>query len=400
MSKQSPRLFASKYSYVAAAVMLCTASLSHAQVEFEANGPGEASTLNLWGFGWIGNIERNITRMGGEQNIDIVRIGSSKEWALDSNNNLHPDAIAEIDTQIQSVLRVRQGNPNVRWAMVSSGGNGINPWYVQNNGVDIRGARWLELFRATKNYVESTYGIPLAYVEVANEQDFGGKIGTRSNIHSIQQRFQADPDFADLPIVGPSTLSSNAASSWYNAAQGSTDWGATHLIGGSGRNYVDFVKEVVRDGKEYYGSEVHHLVEMIIAEEYGGIGGIWWNNVSVEQGLFVQATEGERLFYREKPGSTSAAAGYRDPDDPNLIHIFAASANNDGGATFELLSTDVPLLWDDATTPRNRFRFSIGATEDRYFTARIPEAQVPEPSVFAIAGLGMLTLCSSRRRRG
>ena len=391
-------LYHSSCLAVAVGLLLMAAGPVNAQVSFEALAPGEASTMNLWGFGWIGNTERNITRAGGEQNIDVVRIGSTKEWALDSNNNLHPDAIAEIDKQIAVAVRVQQGNPNVRWSMVSSGGNGINPYYIQNNGVDIRGANWLEMFRATKDYVETNYNMDLAYVEVANEQDFGGKIGTKSNIHSIQERFQADPDFANIPLVGPSTLDSRNALNWYEPAQSSTDWGATHLINGSGSSYVNFVDRVInQDGKEYFGSEVHHLVEMIVAEEYGGIGGLWWNNLSEIQGLFIQATEGEVLFYREKAGSTSAAIGYRDVDDPNLIHIFAASAvNGDGGATFQFQSTDVPLLWNGGSTPQNSFTITIGATEERYLQARI--ASVPEPSVFGFAGLSLCLIGLKRRR--
>ncbi len=335
-----------------------------AAVEFSVSDPGEPSSLELWGIGWIGNTSSSINRMGGAQNIDVVRIGSTKEWALDENNNLHPDAIAEIDKQIAKAVLVQQGNPNVKYAMVSSGGNGINDYYVQNNGVDIRGANWLELFRATKHYVEGTYGIELAYIEVANEQDFGGKKGTKSNIHSIQQRFQADPEFADIPLVGPSTLSSGAAKNWYDVAKNSTDWGATHLIGGSGNSYINFVKQVRNDGKPYFGSEVHHLVEMIIAEEYGGIGGTWWNTVSEVRGKFVQATEGNRLFYREKAGSISAASGYRDTVDPNTIHVFASSAGGGGGATFEF-QADVPVYWD-GVGPQTSFTISLDDSDERY----------------------------------
>ena len=368
-------------------------SLAHpapAAVEFSTTAPGQASSLELWGLGWIGNTGRSINRAGGAQNIDLVRIGSTKEWALDSNNQLADEAKAEIDTQIAKAVQVQQGNPNVRFAMVSSGGNGINPWYVQNNGRDIRGVRWLELFRATKNYVESTYGFELAFVEIGNEQDFNNKKGRRDNIHSIQQRFQNDPDFADIPVVGPSVLNANNANSWYNAARGSTDWGATHLIGGSGRSYIDFVKKVRDDGKEYYGSEVHHLVEMIIAEEYGGIGGTWWNTLSEVRGKFIQATEGNRLFYREKAGSISAASGYRDTEDPNKIHIFAASAGGGGGTSFEFVS-DRPVYWD-GVGPQERFFLSIGDSEEVYI-----EVTVPEPA--SIAMLGVLSLGLMRRRR-
>ena len=372
---------------------LCTCGPAVAAVEFSTTDIGTPSNLQLWGIGWIGNTSSSISRMGGEANIDVVRIGSTKEWALDSNNQLVADAKAEVDKQIAKALLVQQGNPNLKYAMVSSGGNGINNWYVQNNGVDIRGTRWLELFRATKHYVEGTYGIPLAYVEIGNEQDFNNKIGTKSNIHSVQQRFQDDPEFANIPVVGPSTLSSGSAQSWYGPAKGSTDWGATHLINGSGSSYINFLKQVEDDGKPYFGSEVHHLVEMIMADEYSGIGGTWWNTVSEVRGQFVQATEGDRIFYREKAGSTSAAAGYRDPNDPNVIHIFAASGgNNDGGATFEFVSTDRPVSWDGSEL-KSSHTVTIDNTEERYI-----RVVVPEPSSLAVIAVGALSVLSRRRR--
>ena len=378
-------------------VLVCSTSHLFAAVPFNTTEPGEKSSLEFWGIGWIGNTTRNINRIGGAQNIDVVRIGSTKEWALDSNNDLAPEAKAEIDTQIAKAVLVRDsGNPDLKFSMVSSGGNGINDWYVQNNGRDIRGTRWLELFRATKNYVEENYGFDLAYVEIGNEQDFNNKKGTRSNIHSIQQRFQDDPEFADIPVVGPSSLNANNAKSWYDVSKNSTDWGATHLIGGSGNSYINFVKQVTHDNKPYFGSEVHHLAEMIIAEEYGGIGGTWWNNVSEISGQFIQATEGNRLFYREKAGSISAASGYRDVYDPNKIHIFAASAGGGGGATFEFVSEDRPVYWN-GVGPQSSFTISIGDSEERYIEVTFDP--IPEPSSLAIISLGILAYGAHRRRR-
>ena len=359
-------------SAILAATYLGFAASTFAAVEFSTSDPGQASSLDLWGIGWIGNTATSIERMGGEHNIDVVRIGSSSEWALDPNNNLDPNAIAEIDHEIAKAVLVQQGNPNVRYAQVGSGNSSIDPWYIQQNGLDLRGTRWLEMFRATRDHIEGTYGIDLAHVEVSNEHDFGGKIGRKDNIHSIQQRFQDDSEFADIPVIGPSTLSSGNAMSWYDVIKDSTDYAATHLINGSGQSYVNFLQQVEADGKPYYGSEIHHLVEMIIAEEYSGIGGSWWNTVTEIEGKFVQATEGNRIFYEERIGSTSAASGYRNPDDPSTIHIFAASANNgDGGETFDF-STDRPVYWN-GVGPQQSFQVTIGATEEQYIEVVIPE---------------------------
>ena len=377
MSNMIYKLIKKNFTYGLLVVLLHSLSV-HSAVEFSTDDAGQVTNLELWGIGWIGNTSRSITHMGGEQNIDIVRIGCPNEWPLSANNRLSDEAIAEIDKQIAKAVRVQQGNASVRWALVCSGGKSINAWYVQSNGKDIRGARWLEMFRAVKNYVETNYGMQLAFYEVGNEQDFNKKIGTPSNIHGVQQRFKADPDFSELPAVGPSTLSSGNAKNEYDVIKNSTDWGATHLINGSGQKYLDFVKQVIADGKIYWGSEIHHLVEMIIAEEYGAIGGSWWNTVSDVRGKFVQFSSGNRICYKEKIESTSAASCYRGEN--NDIHIFAASGgNNDGGATFEFVATDRPVYWN-GRGPLNRFTVTIDNTEERYIHVTLdPPNSAPSP---------------------
>lgn len=307
----------------------------YSAVEFSTNDPGQAPKLNLWALGWIGDTGKAINRAGGAQNIDIVRIGCAKEWALE-NDALVVDAMAEIDRQMAKAVKVREeGNSLVEFAIVCNPGTtkSTNSWYTRNNNTEIRENRWLKLVRAQKRYVENTYGMVMRYYEILNEHDFGSKIGNKTSSAKLLEFFQNDSEFGSFPHVGPSTLSSGPAKSWYDATKQHIDWGATHQINGSGEKYIDFVKQVCADGKPYWGSEIHHLAEMIIAEEYCGIGGSWWNGLSVVRGQFIQYSAGNRICYSEKAKSTSAASCYRDVDDPNVIHIFAVSSGGakDGG---------------------------------------------------------------------
>ena len=149
---------------------------------------------------------------------------------------------------------------------------------------------------------------------------------------------------------------------------------------------MNFVKQVRADGKSYFGTEVHNLVEMIMAEEYGGLGGLWWNTVKEEEGLFVQySQQGNRLFYRERPGSFSAASGYRGNN--NNIHIFAASVN---GVSFEFNAIDRPVYFN-GNGPRNRFTITLAPNEQRYIEVTFdpPENPAPTPTPVPSADFGL-----------
>ena len=183
-------------------LLIQLASQTQAAIDFNTSDPGVFKGMSFWGIGWIGNTQSSINRMGGAQNIDAVRIGCPNEWRLDDNNDLVPEAIAEVDKQIAAASRVITLNPDAGVALVCSGGKNINSWYVQSNGTDIRGARWLDMFRAVKNYIENNYGYRILYLEIGNEQDFNNKIGSAENLNSVQQRFRDDPEFAGIPLAG------------------------------------------------------------------------------------------------------------------------------------------------------------------------------------------------------
>ena len=336
-----------------------SATKSTNNLRFGTNRPGQNKSMSLWAVGWIGNTKQNVSRMGGASQVDYYRIGCPKEWPLLNDTELSTDAKAEMDKQLAAHSQV----PNANIICVCSGGNGINNYYVQNNGSDIRGSRWLELFRAMKRYIESK-GKQVALLEVGNEQDFGGKVGSPSNIHSIQQRFQSDSEMGSIPLAGPSTLSAGKAKGEYDVMKSSLDWGAAHAINGSGQKYIDFVKQVRNDGKPYWGSEIHNLVEMIIAAEYGGLGGLWWSPVKVQEGLFTQYNQrGNRVGYKEVASTFSAGAAYKDNTQSNTIHIFVASKV--GGQTFNLKCDDRDVSFD-GSAPTREYPVTLAQNESRY----------------------------------
>ena len=328
-------------------------------MRFGTNWTGQNKSMTTWAIGWVGNTAQNVSRMGGAGQIDYLRVGCPKEWALVNGTDLSSSAISEMDKQLAKADKV----PNAKIGCVCSGGNGINSWYVQSNGKDIRGSRWLALFRAMKKHIESK-GKQVAFIEVGNEQDFGGKKGSPANINSIQQRFQSDSEMGNIPLVGPSPLSAGNAKKEYDVTKSTTDWGATHAINGSGQKYIDFVKQVRGDNKPYWGSEIHNLVEMIIGAQYGALGGLWWSPVKVQEGLFSQYnSRGNRVGYKEVSSTFSAAAAYKDNTQSNTIHIFVASKF--GGQTFTLKCADRDVSYDGSSLKRDH-TVTLTQNESRY----------------------------------
>ena len=332
-------------------------------VNFRTDDNGVRKGMSDWGIGWLGNTTNKVNHMGGAQNVSHVRIGCPKEWALGPNDSLVVDAVAEVDKQMESAMIVINANRNARVGIVCSGGNSINSWYVQRDGENIRGDRWLRMFKAVVNHIVSRYNVSVSFIEVANEQDFGGKKGRPENIANIMEKFQNDPQLGNIIQIGPSTLSANAAQNWYPAARNVTDWGATHVINGSKQNYINFIQTVIRDGKQYWGSEIHHLAEVIIAENYGGRGGNWWPySLGAVEGLFCQLSQqGNRIFYQEASRKFAVTSAYRSADNQS-IHIFAATANN-GDDTFTFTATDRSDLYFNGQGPQSSYTVSLSGSE-------------------------------------
>jgi len=376
--------------FMAAAGLACANT-----VNFSTTDPGINTPMTNWAIGWIGNTSQSIDRLGAGQ-IDSVRIGCPKEWALDANEELVPAAQADVDQGMAKVMQVAALNPNVKVAMVCSGGNGINSWYVQDNGVDIRGTRWLALFKATKHYVENAYGLEISYIEVGNEQDWGGKKGTKSNIDNIMERFQDDAEMGGFPQVGPSTLDCDNANSWYNAIKTHTDWGATHAINGSKDNYISFLQQVSSDGKAYFGSEIHNLAEMIMGTEYGSIGGCWWNTASVAAGRFVNACQlGPRICYEEIPNKFGAACGFRE-EGTNRIYLFAGS-RGDTSVTFNC--TD-KLVYFDGVGPQSSVTVDLAGGDEVVIEVTVPPDEVGPELLYSIVDSTNLSVVWPRSHLG
>lgn len=319
---------------------------------------GENKSMNLWGIGWVGNTAQNVSRMGGSQEVDFIRIGCPNEWPLVDDKELSAEAIAEMDKQLAAAEKA----PNAQIGCVCSGARTkINSYYV--DGDDFRERRWIKLFKAMKRHIESK-GKQVAFIEIGNEQDFKNKIGSPSNINNIQQKMKTDIDFIGIPLVGPSPINAGHAQEEYDEMKNTLDWGATHAINGIGEKYINFVKQVQDDGKPYWGSEIHNLVEMLIGAEYGAIGGLWWSPIKVNQGLFQQYNQrGNRLGYTEVADTFSAAAAYRDDTQNNTIHLFLASKF--GGEKFRIKIQNRDVSFNGGPLTKT-YDIDLGVNEEVY----------------------------------
>ena len=335
---------------------LFTAHLSKA-VDFNTNDNGVYKPVHVWAAG-ARDIQKSIDSMNQYgRAIHAVRIGGVQEYKLKNNGELSNEAKAEIDADMEKWQRV-PGN-NVRIIPMASGARDkVHSWYLKN-GNEIRGNRWRDMFKAVVDYVFSRYGAQIMAIEPLNEPDYGGKYGNKDNWNDVLRKFQEDPILGQYPIVGPSTLSSNAFAGWYKKTKNHTDWGATHWINGSTNNYINFLKDVGRDGKIIWNSEMHNLIELIIGAEHNIYGSLIWGGIEPVEAAFAYASqEGRRIAYKVNRNKQTAAAAYKVNN--NTVYLFAAGSErhaDDHTYTFRSTNRDV---YFNGVGPQREFKVDVG----------------------------------------
>ena len=244
--------------------------------------------------------------------------------------------------------------------LVASGApDKVHPYYTWNNN-KIRGARWREMFKQVIDVVRNEYGVEILAIEPLNEPDFGGKFGDRDNWNTVLGKFQEDPQLSQYPIIGPSTLSADAFRSWYDAMSLKVDWGATHWIKGSTRNYIRFLRKVNNDGKFVFNSELHNLIELIIGANHGLDGATIWGGVEEVEALFAEVSEnGRRIAYEVVSDKQVATAVYK-LDQGNKAYIFAAGTERQAlDHEFVIRCADRDVFFD-GVGPQREVRIQVG----------------------------------------
>ncbi|MBX3432263.1 MAG: RICIN domain-containing protein [Pirellulales bacterium] len=306
---------------------------------FSPSAPGVTKSVATWGVdtAWpsYDNVRLSVEHMGAA-NVDVVRLTFHPGYPLTDNGNgtysLSATARGFIDQQLN--LAALAGSKPLTLVP----GEFAPPYNAQH---------WVQTIKATQEYVNSRPGwtnVPISSVEVFNEPDFWAGQGNAADLNNAIGQLKAYPAFQNTAFPAASTLNANVAQSWYQGAPNATA-GSSHLLGGSLTSYVNFMNFVQSQGKPFENPELHSLGEAIVGAEHGMSSGIWWADVLRARGLFVQASDGQRLGYFEDLPRQSAAAVYRGPD--GKIRAFAGGVERFGNPTsYRFVSTDQDVYFN------------------------------------------------------
>lgn len=318
-----------------------------AAVVFDPYAAGDGTkSVAEWGVdtAWpsYDNVRLSVDNIGVD-NVDVVRVNFYLEEALNPDGTLNETAKGLIDNQL-SLANLAPGKPI---ALTPSIGN-VNAYYRDGSNVHV--GHWIDLMKASQQYVTQQTGRSVSAIEPFNEPDYWAGQGTPEELNTIMTLMAADPAFDNVLIQGASTLSSENSYYWYDRIRGPATSGSTHLLGSgpdaltSYAGFFPYVKNGSPDDVPY-NPEVHSMAEVIVGADRGMEGGIFWGAVERPRALFVQTSDGERLGYGEDLIHQNAAAVYRGPDGE--IRGFAGGIERGGSPTqYQFISTGSPVYFN------------------------------------------------------
>ncbi|GLS26079.1 hypothetical protein [Marinibactrum halimedae] len=355
---------------VASLISMLSSQVAAIDVRFNTRDAGVVKQSEMWTVG-TSNVRESSEYVG--NTIDAMRFGAVQEYALQADGTLSDEAKAEIDGYVEKLDQLNrlnfQNDPDnykeIRTVtlMASSAKDKVHPYYVSANGNNINTGRWRNMFKAYVRYVEDVHNLTVRFIEPGNETDFGDKYKNKENWRKIHRVFNEDDTLSNYPIVGPSTLSAGAVHNWWPYVQNNTDWAATHVINGTMKNYIRFLKQSKQEGKPYFASENHSLAEMIICANYADcIGGLWWRT-SADKGDWSRVSKtGRQLAYVEDRPNWTVATVYKQRR-ARKIWLFAsggtrATSNNAQPTTYTFISEDRDVYFD-GIGPQRQFEIEV-----------------------------------------
>ncbi|MDF7824025.1 hypothetical protein P4B35_08370 [Pontiellaceae bacterium B12227] len=316
-----------KISFVLTAGLMVAAGAAYAAgtetVTFDTRVAGKTKSIKTWGIDatWVNYHNASASRDNAGDQIDFIRIGFYLHEPYNDDGSLSSGQIAHINKALKFVNMVDKKKP----VMLSPNNmKGIIDWYKKSDGsADLD--RWYNVMLKTREYVE-TKGYKVVALEVFNEPDWKSwNMGKQEDLNNLFKRCE---DWGVLR-VGPATLSTTSARSWYGAIRKNIDSGGTHTLGGTMAEYIDFIRLVKKDRKHFKNPEVHALVEVIVGAEYGMDSVCWWDQINVGRAAFMKASLGKRIAYECVEENWSAACVYRGPDD--VLYGFASTNERTNG---------------------------------------------------------------------
>jgi autotransporter-associated beta strand protein len=328
-------------------------------VTFSTSSTGVTKSISQWGVEVVednsDNMRLSINNMGAN-NIDLIATNFFVNEALQANGSIGPNSQSQLNTQLS--IAAMAGNKPI---FIGPNVGDTDASYLSGSGVSV--SQWVKVLDATKSYMSSK-GWTVTDVTPFNEPDFWGGQGTQQNLHDIMASLKTDANYQGVGLVGGTALNSDLAQSWYDPISSVTNYGATHVLGGSANSYANFFQHVVASGGIPSAPELHGLGEAIYAAEYGAQQGLWWSSVLRARGLFVQDSQGVQLGYAENRPNDTAAAVYRNPD--GSIRAYAGGFERMGTTTpYRFVSSDRDVYFN-GIGPMRQYMIQAGQGEDAY----------------------------------
>ncbi len=332
------------------------------ELVFDYLDPGIDKSMRHWGVdtAWpsFDNVRQSVYHLGAED-VDVVRINFFMDEPLQDNGEISEASKALIDDQLALADLAGSDKPI---ALTPATGNGTHAWYMDANNQAIP-ERWLALMEATKEYVNR----PIHSLEIFNEPDYWGGMGSPQTLALITDLTVQSPHFQGVEIHNASTLCSCQARYWYDFVSGPTTHGTLHQLAGSADDYIGFIQYVQQQGDIAYNDELHSMAEVLMGAEYGLAGGIWWADILLTRGKLIEGVEGSRLAYAENRPNSSAAAVYRAQD--GQVYGYAGSFERTGpDHSYRFVSENQDLYFNGIGPVREFMMPTWAGPQGGYFT--------------------------------
>ena len=296
-----------------------------------------------WSWDFFAYQQRN---HAGKENMQIARIGCTLSFA-EAYTSL-PDAVkntlnTELSNTSQTGIRKVFFLPGVGNLGTEQGdASGTPTWSTaqRNNYVN-------NIVLAAEYIISRGYEI--FGVAPFNEPDFEIKYtGNANNYNAVSAIMQTKPLLAGK-IVGPSTLNSSEAPSWYTTVKSNINYANTHqLAGDQWSDYIGFWDQAYNDGKKPVADEMHNVMEAMVCINHGGVAGTWWGWDGITRGEYIRMINGGvQLNYKERPDEWMVASVNKYKEEGGRVEAFIGTSERQAvKSSFTFVSKDRLAYYD------------------------------------------------------
>lgn len=316
-------------------------------VPFDVSEAGVSKAITNWGLDtcWANfdNMQRGLIYIG-TNHVNLVRVGFLVDAPLTNN-----DLAASQKATLQNMKNLaNMATAATKWDLNVA--SDVNGWFKPDTNTwadTVYPDRWAAAMLAAQRYYNRSFWMAEGFNEpdYGYGQSWGWGEGSQQNLYDIFGYLLASTNFPGALFGAGSTLGTDDAVSWFNAASPRATAGTVHCLSGSAANYVAFLQRVAASNAVPVNPELHNVVEAILGANYGLRGGIWWGSAELARGGFVRACKGTRLGYSDDWGKWTAAAVYRGTN--NAVQAFVGESERQAlPTTYRFFSKDRDVFYD------------------------------------------------------